>query len=75
MTWTDYATGGYIVGNVYVPTKWGGELELSGSSPQLFYTSGSDLSFSTAVKIIKGELDPKGSRRNNINDLHAGAMV
>ncbi len=45
------------LGKIYVPTKWGGSLELSGSEVQLFYTDGSDLNDTTVVKIINGELD------------------
>ncbi|MEI7902763.1 MAG: hypothetical protein WCK89_21155, partial [bacterium] len=47
----------FIIGKVYVPTKWGGELKLTGSNVQLFYTDGSILDGDTAIKIVKGELD------------------
>ena len=46
-----------IIGKVYVPTKWGGELTLSGGNVELFYTNGDDLDYDTAIKIFKGELD------------------
>jgi hypothetical protein len=47
----------FIIGKVYVPTKWGGDLKLSGSNVELFYTDGSDLDCDTAIKIFKGELN------------------
>jgi len=47
----------FIIGKVYVPTKWGGELKLTGSNVQLFYTDGSDLDCDTAIQMFKGELD------------------
>jgi len=46
-----------VVGKVYVPTKWGGKLMLTGSNVELFYTNGKDLDTVTAIKIINGELD------------------
>ncbi len=54
-----------IVGKVYVPTKWGGEMTLSGTNVQLYYTDGSDLDIDTAVKIVKGELDAKRVANGN----------
>ncbi len=46
-----------IIGKVYVPTKWGGVLKVSGTDVELFYNDGSDLDCDTAIKIFKGELD------------------
>lgn len=47
----------FIIGKVYVPTKWGGDLELAGSNIELFYTDGSDLDCDIAIKIYNGQLD------------------
>jgi len=47
----------FKIGKVYVPTKWGGELKLSGVNVELFYTDGADLDDDTAIQIAKGELD------------------
>jgi hypothetical protein len=47
-----------IVGKVYVPTRWGGTLTLSGGNVELFYTDGSDLTLDTAALILTGGLDP-----------------
>ncbi len=47
----------YVIGKVYVPTKWGGELKLSGSSLQLFYSDGSDLDRNKVKSIFKGDYD------------------
>lgn len=44
----------YKVGKIYVPTKWGGQLQVSDGT--LYYTDGSDLSQQTIRKIVKGEL-------------------
>jgi hypothetical protein len=50
----------WIIGKLYVPTKWGGKITLSGSNIELFYTDGSDLDCeTTGKKIFKGELDAK----------------
>jgi len=48
----------YIIGKVYVPTKWGGTLTVSGASLSLYYTDGSDLTCDTAIQIAGGELTP-----------------
>ena len=47
----------FVVGGVYVPSKWGGDLKLSGSNVELFYTDGSDLDCDRAINILKGEFD------------------
>lgn len=48
--------GGQVVGKVYVPSRYGGQLTLSGSNIQLFYTDGSDLQSSVAAQIYTGGL-------------------
>ena len=48
----------YILGKVYVPTTYGGTLELTGGSNlELFYTDGSDLTCLTATQVFSGECD------------------
>jgi hypothetical protein len=47
----------YIIGKVYVPTKYGGALGLSGASAELFYTDGSDLTDTKIVQIYNDQLD------------------
>ena len=46
-----------IIGKVYVPTMFGGDLTLSNGTVQLFYTDGADLDYETAAQIYNGDLD------------------
>jgi alpha-tubulin suppressor-like RCC1 family protein len=46
----------FVIGKIYVPSKWGGELMLSGANMELFFTDGADLNAATLSKIYKGEL-------------------
>jgi hypothetical protein len=52
---TNYAKG--ELGQVYVPSKWGGTLSLYGSDIKLFYDDGTPLTSDRAGKLIKGEYD------------------
>ena len=47
---------GFVVGKVYVPSRYGGMLKLTGDV-QLFYTDGADLQPSTAVQIAQDNLN------------------
>jgi hypothetical protein len=47
---------GNEAGKIYVPTRYGGDLTLSGTQIELFYTDGSDLTPETAGLILHGDL-------------------
>ena len=41
-----------------MPTVYGGHLKLDGGPPEVYYTDGSDLSFSEAIAIVRGDEFP-----------------
>lgn len=45
-----------IIGKVWAPTKWGGELEFSGAKCDVYYTGGGDLDCGQAAAILRDEL-------------------
>jgi hypothetical protein len=49
----------FVIGKVYIPTKYGGVLSISPSACKLYYTDGSDLSIETALAIAKGSFEDK----------------
>lgn len=55
----------YIMGKVYVPTKWGGNLKLSGGSVGLYYTDGTNLDDNTAIQMFKGEMETNRIAQGN----------
>ena len=55
----------YVIGKLYVPTKWGGSNTLYGADIQLFYTNGSNLTWDVAAKIFNGQLDANRVAQGN----------
>ena len=47
---------GSVVGKVYVPSRYGGRLTVSGAGVQLIYTNGADLQPVTAQQVYQGDL-------------------
>jgi hypothetical protein len=51
--------GGPLLGKLYVPTKYGGKLDIRGHGPiKLFYTDGQDIDHLTVVAIKTGSITP-----------------